>query len=88
MERKMDAEIKPRTQAETVKALIAQQFNYPGKIEGTQSLVDDLKGDSLDQFELVMTLEDEFRIEIRDADFMAWSTVQNIVDYIAARVTA
>ncbi|RPJ81938.1 MAG: acyl carrier protein [Deltaproteobacteria bacterium] len=46
------------------------------------SLVDDLGADSLDLVELVMTMEEEFDIEISDEEAAKLITVQNAIDYI------
>ncbi|MBA4367385.1 MAG: acyl carrier protein [Desulfobacterium sp.] len=48
------------------------------------SLVDDLGADSLDLVELVMTMEEEFDIEISDEEAAKLITVQNAIDYIKA----
>jgi acyl carrier protein len=48
------------------------------------SLVDDLGADSLDLVELVMTMEEEFDIEISDEEAEKLVTVQNAIDYIKA----
>ncbi len=46
------------------------------------SLVDDLGADSLDLVELVMTMEEEFDIEIPDEDAEKLVTVKDAIDYI------
>jgi acyl carrier protein len=48
------------------------------------SLVDDLGADSLDLVELVMTMEEEFDIEISDEEAEKLVTVQSAIDYIKA----
>ena len=45
-------------------------------------LVDDLRADSLDLVELVMSLEEEADIEISDEEAETLSTVQTIYDFI------
>jgi acyl carrier protein len=49
------------------------------------SLVDDLGADSLDLVELVMTMEEEFDIEISDEDAETLLTIQDAINYIEAR---
>jgi acyl carrier protein len=49
------------------------------------SLVDDLGADSLDLVELVMTMEEEFDIEISDEDAESLVTIQDAINYIEAR---
>jgi acyl carrier protein len=46
------------------------------------SLSDDLGADSLDAAELIMSLEDEFDIEIAPAEAEGFKTVNDIVTYI------
>ena len=48
------------------------------------SFVDDLGADSLDLVELIMSMEEEFEIEISDDDAETIRTVQNAIDYIQA----
>ena len=49
------------------------------------NLVDDLGADSLDVVDLVMTLEDEFDMEIPDEDVVDVHTVGDIVKYLEDR---
>ena len=49
------------------------------------SLLDDLGADSLDVVELVMALEEEFSIEVPDADVENIRTIQDIVQYVEAK---
>lgn len=66
-----------------VKGMIAQQFGKsPEEIESEMSFIDDLGADSLDLVELVMSIEDEFGIEILDEDVEKIATVQHAVDFI------
>ena len=46
----------------------------------------DLGADSLDQVELVMSLEEEFGAEIRDEDADILNTVGDAINYIAKRI--
>ncbi|SFS51638.1 acyl carrier protein [Marininema halotolerans] len=46
------------------------------------SITEDLGGDSLDSMDLILELEDEFSIEISDADAEKIKTVGDIVSYI------
>ena len=57
-------------------------------IKPESNLRNDLHADSLDGIELVMSLEDEFNIEIHDSDLTDENvTVQQIYDYIE-KITA
>ncbi|KZT55540.1 acyl carrier protein [Calocera cornea HHB12733] len=53
------------------------------KLSTTSSFTDDLGLDSLDAVEVVMAVEEEFSIEIPDAEADAITTVQEAIDYIA-----
>ena len=46
------------------------------------SFKEDLKADSLDLFEMVMALEEEFDMEIPSEDLEQLETVQDVVNYI------
>ncbi|MES0446202.1 MAG: acyl carrier protein, partial [Desulfobacterales bacterium] len=48
------------------------------------SFVDDLGADSLDLVELIMSMEEEFDIEISDADAEKLATVKDVFEYIDA----
>jgi NADH dehydrogenase (ubiquinone) 1 alpha/beta subcomplex 1 len=55
----------------------------PTKISASSSFADDLGLDSLDAVEVVMAVEEEFSIEIPDAEADEIKTVQQAIDYIA-----
>ncbi|HCS12863.1 MAG: acyl carrier protein [Zetaproteobacteria bacterium CG06_land_8_20_14_3_00_59_53] len=77
----MSAEI----EAKVIK-IVADQLNVDeGEISSDSSFVDDLGADSLDTVELVMAFEEEFGIEIPDEDAEKIQSVQNAIDYIAAK---
>ena len=50
------------------------------------TFIDDLGADSLDIVELIMALEEEFDVEIPEADAEKISTVGDVVEYIKANV--
>jgi len=45
---------------------------------------DDLGADSLDLFELVMSIEDEFGVKIPNEELANMKTVQDALDYVEA----
>ena len=47
------------------------------------SFKEDLGADSLDLFELVMALEEEYGVEIPSEDLEKLLTVQDVIDYLA-----
>jgi acyl carrier protein len=68
-----------------VKELIAQQLEVsPEQIRPAASFTEDLKADSLAVVELVLALEEAFKIEIPDEDTEQIKTVQDAIDYIKA----
>ena len=72
---------------EKVKKIIVEQLGVAEtSITMEASFIDDLGADSLDIVELVMALEEEFDIEIPDADAEKVVTVGDVVDYIKENV--
>lgn len=71
---------------EKVKAVIEEKLNADGaEITESTSFKEDLNADSLDLFELVMALEDEFGIEIPSEDLEKLVTVGDVLEYLAAK---
>jgi acyl carrier protein len=68
---------------EKVKSIICEQLDVEeDKILMESSIIDDLGADSLDVVDLVMSLEEEFDIEIPDEDVEGIKTVGDIVKHI------
>ena len=68
---------------EKVKGIIVEQLGVAeASVTMEASFIDDLGADSLDIVELVMALEEEFDIEIPDADAEKVATVGDVVEYI------
>ena len=68
---------------EKVKNIVAVQLSIGAdEINNESSFIDDLGADSLDTVELVMSLEEEFDIEISDDEAENILTVQAAVDHI------
>ena len=66
-----------------LKEIIADQLSVDeSEIELSTSFKDDLGADSLDLFELVMALEDEYNIEIPAEDLTDLTTVGAVMDYL------
>ena len=66
-----------------VKELIAEQLDVDADtITVTSNIQDDLGADSLDVVDLVMSLEEEFDMEIPDEAVANIKTVGDIVKYI------
>lgn len=72
---------------EKVKAIIVEQLGVSETaVTMEASFIDDLGADSLDIVELVMALEEEFDLEIPDADAEKVVTVGDVVEYIKENV--
>ena len=72
-----------------VKQIIAEQLGKNEEdIKNESSFIEDLGADSLDTVELVMALEDAFKIEIPDEQQENLRTVQQAIDFIQANVKA
>ena len=68
---------------EKVKGIIVEQLGVEeSSVNLDASFIDDLGADSLDIVELVMALEEEFDMEIPDADAEKVVTVNDVVEYI------
>ena len=66
-----------------VKKIIVEQLGVEDdQVDPAASFVDDLNADSLDLVELIMSLEEEFGMEISDEAAAKIQTVQDAVDYI------
>lgn len=68
---------------EKMREIIAEQLNCEeGIITAETSFKDDLGADSLDLFELVMALEDEYTVEIPAEELQDLTTVGAVMDYL------
>ena len=68
---------------EKLKAIIADVLNLDeNDIHMDSTFVDDLGADSLDIFQIIMGIEEEFDIEIDNDEAEKISTVQDAVDQI------
>lgn len=68
---------------EKIKLIISEQFSIDEEeITMDTSFKDDLNADSLDLVELIMALEDEFELEVDDAEVENIQTVGDAVNYI------
>ncbi len=66
-----------------VKKIIAEKLSVDlSEVVPEASFVDDLGADSLDLVELIMSMEEEFEVDISDEDAEKIVTVQDAIDYI------
>lgn len=72
---------------ERVKKIIAKELTVEEReVVLDASFAEDLGADSLDAVELIMALEEEFKLDIPDDDAERITTVQGAIDYIASHV--
>ena len=71
---------------EKIQKIIADVLNIePEKITMESAFVDDLNADSLDLFELIMSLEEEYSTEIPTDELENLTTIQSVIDYLGAK---
>jgi len=68
---------------EKVRSIICDQLELDeDDVTMNSNLLEDLGADSLDLVDLVMSLEDEFSLEVPDEEFDKIKTVGDVVKYI------
>ena len=71
------------TTYDRIKKIIVEQLGVDEEeVTPTASFVEDLNADSLDLVELIMSLEEEFGMEISDEDAEKIQKVSDAVEYI------
>ena len=74
------------TMLEKMKEIIAEQLSVEADtVTEASSFKEDLGADSLDLFELVMALEDEYSVEIPAEDLEQLTTVGEVMNYLKAK---
>lgn len=72
---------------EKIKTILGEQFDVvEDNITMETKMVEDLGADSLDVVDLLMTIEDEFEIEIPDDDIEGIKSVGDLVKYIEKKI--
>lgn len=70
-----------------VKEILAEQLDInPETIEMTSNLQTDLGADSLDAIDIVMSIEDQYGIEVPDSVIENMRSVEDIVSFIESNV--
>ena len=68
---------------EKLRDIIVEVLNVDeSEVKMDSTFVDDLGADSLDLFELVMALEDEYNVEIPAEELTDLNTVGDVIDYL------
>jgi acyl carrier protein len=71
---------------EKMKKIISDQLDIDeNEITLESNFKDDLDADSLDLFELLTTLEEQYDIEIPAEDMESLTTVGNVIDYLKTK---
>ena len=71
---------------EKMRESIAEQLNCEAEsIQLETSFKEDLGADSLDLFELVMALEDEYSVDIPSEELQELTTVGAVIDYLKTK---
>ena len=71
---------------ERVKKIIAEKLSVDlAEVKPEASFVDDLGADSLDLVELIMSMEEEFGVEISDEDAEKIVTVNDAIAYVGTK---
>lgn len=71
---------------EKMREIIAEQLNCEAEsIQLETSFKEDLSADSLDLFELVMALEDEYSVDIPSEELQELTTVGAVIDYLKTK---
>jgi len=73
---------------ERVKTIICDQLAVEAeKVTPTAFFIEDLGADSLDIVELIMTMEEEFDLDIPDEEAEKMKTVGDVIKYLSAKST-
>lgn len=68
---------------EKIQEIVAEQLNCEAsQVTMETNFKDDLDADSLDLFELVMALEEEYNVEIPSEDLTELNTVEDVIKYL------
>ncbi len=68
---------------EQIRAIICEQLDLEeDAVTMDSDILEDFEADSLDLADLVMTLEDEFHLEVPDEEIENFHTVGDIVRYV------
>jgi acyl carrier protein len=69
-----------------IRAIIVEQLGVePAEVREEATFQEDLNADSLDLVELIMEMEDRFKLKISDEDAEGIATVGDAVEYVVAR---
>ncbi len=68
---------------EKVRDILAKQLRIdPANISEDSRIKNDLGADSLDILQLLMSIEEEYNVQIPDEELAAFETVKDVVNYL------
>ncbi len=71
---------------EKIQSIVAEQLSCDvSEVKETTNFKEDLNADSLDLFELVMALEEEYNVEIPSEELSELQTVEDVMKYLQAK---
>ena len=70
-----------------VKKILSEQLGISESEIRADTSIDELELDSLDTVEIVMSLEEEFELELQDDELEHLSTVRQIVEYVDSKLS-
>jgi len=71
---------------ERLQEIIAEQLGIDAEaVHAQSSFKDDLNADSLDLFEMIMGMEEEFGVEIPSEELEKIETVSDVMDYLKSQ---
>jgi len=69
---------------EKIKEIIKDELGFEAEDLTPESTLEDMGADSLDAVELIMALEEEYNLEIPEAEAVNMKSLGNMVSYIEA----
>ena len=71
---------------EKIQEIVAEQLSCDvAEVKETTNFKEDLNADSLDLFELVMALEEEYNVESPSEELSELNTVEDVMKYLQAK---
>ncbi|MCW5197778.1 acyl carrier protein [Buchnera aphidicola] len=69
-----------------IKKIILNCLSLKQKISKNSSIKNDLKADSLDMIELIMSIEENFNINIKDKESEKITTVNSLINLVKKKI--
>lgn len=82
---KKEGVIEMETTESKVIALITKYCETPQTLT-TEMMLDELNIASINIMEIIISVEEEFDVTVKDEDLQSLTTIQSIIDYIEAKI--